>query len=303
MGNNKTVLVTGGAGFIGSHLVDVLVGLGYKVRVIDNFLTGRRENLNAGAEFHYADIRNIEEIRPHFEGIDFVFHAAALPRIQTSIHQPKLAHDINVNGTFNVLLAAKESSVKKVIFSSSSSVYGDQKVLPLKEHFDPKPLSPYGLQKYIGELYCKTFTSIYALKTVILRYFNVYGPRMSENGAYPAVFAVFLNQRRNGQPLTIMGDGEQTRSFTHVSDVVRANVLAMESERAVAGEIINICADRPCSVNEAAKLVGGPTVNLPARLAEVHHSNGDATLAKELLGWQASITLDKGLEELKSLYA
>ncbi len=181
------VIVTGGAGFIGSHLVDALVKKGLKVHVIDNLVNGKRENINPAAVFHEVDIRDFEKIKSLFEGAKFVFHLAALPRVQYSIENPQITHDTNVNGTLDVLIAARDNGVKRVIYSSSSSVYGNQEKLPLREIMKPMPISPYGLQKYIGELQCRLFSQIYGLETISLRYFNVYGSRAPLGGAYALV--------------------------------------------------------------------------------------------------------------------
>jgi UDP-glucose 4-epimerase len=296
------VIVTGGAGFIGSHIVSGLIKEGYNVHVIDNLSTGRKEKINSKAVFYKKDIRDLKSILPIFKGAKYVFHLAALPRIQLSIDDPKTTHETNVNGTLNVLIASKESKVEKVIYSASSSAYGNQKKLPLKENFPACPLSPYGLQKYIGEEYCRIFTEIYGLKTVSLRYFNVYGPGMSDKGSYLAVFAVFLNQVKNKKPMTILGDGEQTRSFTHVRDVVRANILAAKSNKTGSAEVINICSSKFYSVNEITKMIGGKVNYLPKRIGEIKKSFGDNSLAKKILEWKPEEDFKKGIDELKEIY-
>lgn len=293
-------LVTGGAGFIGSHLVDALIREGHQVRVIDNFLTGKREQLNPVAQLFEVDIRDFEAIRPAFVGMDGVFHVAAWPRVQISIENPLETNDININGTLNVLLAAKDAKVKRLIYSASSSAYGDPVRLPLKEDMKPNPKSPYGLQKYVGEEYCKLASLFYDLETVSLRYFNVFGSRMAEEGAYCTVIAVFLKQKREGRPLTITGDGTQTRDFTHVADVVQANILAMKSAKVGRGEVINIGAGNNHSVNEVAELIGGPKEFIPPRI-EPHDTLADNSLAKELLGWTPEVDFREGVEELMRL--
>src|SRR3989344_1145301 len=211
-------LITGGAGFIGSNLVDALVKKGYDVLVLDNLSTGKRENVNPQAKFFEADLRDFNAIRPLFEDIDYVFHEAALPRIPLSIEKPIETNEINVKGTLNALVASKEAGVKKFIYASSSSALGGAAKLPMREDSPCRPLNPYALQKYVGELYCRIFSAIYKLPTVSLRYFNVYGPRQPREGAYVPVIGIFLTQKAAGQPLTITGDGEQRRDFTHVSD-------------------------------------------------------------------------------------
>jgi len=282
----KKILVTGGAGFIGSNLVDALIDKGHEVLIIDNLSTGRKENLNPKAKFFEKDLRNFEEIRPIFDGVDFVFHEAALPRIPLSIQKPKETNDINIGGTLNALVASKEAGVKKFIYAASSSAYGRKVELPMKEDMPCAPVNPYGLQKYVGELYCKVFNEIYGLPTVSLRYFNVYGPRQPKEGAYVPVIGRFLTQKKEGQPLTITGDGSQTRDFTHVFDLVMANILAMESEKTGKGEVINIGSHRNHSINELAKLISDKITYIPLPAGEMHDTLADISRAKELLGWE-----------------
>jgi len=294
------VIVTGGAGFIGSNLVDKLIESGHEVVVIDNLSWGKKEQINPKADFHSLDITDFASIRPIFDdGIDYVFHLAALPRVQFSIEHPIETNETNVTGTLNVLTAAKEAKIKKVIYSASSSAYGDQSEIPLRETMHANPKSPYGLQKYIGEMYCKIFSDVYGLPTVCLRYFNVYGPRQNEEGAYALVIAKFLKQKREGQKLTITGDGTQTRDFTSVHDVVQANILAMEKEVS-AGDVFNIGMGQNFSINDVAKLVGGEIEHLPARL-EPHDTLADNTKAREVLGWIPKVKLEEGIVELKKL--
>ncbi len=295
--NNKVVVV-GGAGFIGSHVTDALVDRGFEVHVIDNLSGGKKENVNPEAVFYQVDIRNLEEIKPIIAGAEYVFHFAALPRVQYSIEHPVETHEVNVTGTLNVLIASKEGGVKRVVYSASSSAYGDQKTLPLVETMTPMPKSPYGLQKYLGEEYCKVWGEVYGLSTVNLRYFNVYGPRLDPNGAYALAIGKFLKQRREGKPITIWGDGTQTRDFTHVRDVVRANLLAAESAKVGKGEVINIGAGRNFSVNQLVKLIGGEVVHESPRI-EPHDTLADNSLAKKLLGWSPEVTLEEGIKELK----
>lgn len=291
-------LVTGGAGFVGSHLVDALVERGHDVLIIDNLSTGKKDYINPQAKFFEEDLRNFDKIRPLFKDADFVFHQAALPRIPFSIDRPRESNEANINGTLNTLVAAKQAKVKRFIYASSSSVYGNQKELPLKESMPCDPLNPYALQKYVGELYCRVFSKIYGLSTVSLRYFNVYGPRASAEGAYSTVIPIFLRQKRQGKPLTIEGDGEQTRDFSYISDVINANVLAMESDRVGRGEVINIGAGSNHSVNKIAKIIGGETTSAPARPADIRHTLADISRAKQLLGWQPQVKLKQGIKEL-----
>ncbi len=291
-------VVTGGAGFIGSHVTDALYAEGYETHIIDNLSGGKKENLNPHAVFHNADIRNLEVIKPIIKGAKYVFHLAALPRVQYSIEHPSETNEVNVTGTLNVLVAAKKGGVKRVIYSASSSAYGDQKTMPLAENMIPNPKSPYGLQKYIGELYCKVWSEVYGLETVSLRYFNVYGPRMNPDGAYALAIGKFLKQKKEGKPLTIWGDGTQTRDFTNVSDVVRANLLAAESKKMGKGEVINIGAGRNFSIKKLTALIGGSAVHEPPRI-EPHDTLADNALARKLLGWFPQVSLEDGIAELK----
>ena len=296
---NTKVVVTGGAGFIGSNLVDALVGEGFDVHIIDNLSNGKRGNVNKKAKLHIKDVANIKDIQPIINGAKYVFHLAALPRVQYSIENPIECDTANARGTLNVLVASKNAGVKRVIYSASSSAYGDQKIMPLKETMMPAPKSPYGLQKYIGELYCKLWSEVYSLPTVCLRYFNVYGPRQNAEGAYALVMATFMKQLASGKSMTITGDGEQTRDFTSVHDVVRANLLAMKSNKVGNGESVNIGVGRNQSINEIADLIGGPRKHIPARL-EPKHTLADHTLATKLLGWKPKVKLEDGIEELKN---
>jgi UDP-glucose 4-epimerase len=279
-------VVTGGAGFIGTHLVEALKGAGHEVVSVD-IKTG-------------DDVRDTDKMTRLFAGADWVFHLAALPRVQYSIEHPQETQDHNVNGTVSALVAAQAAGVKKFVYSASSSAYGDQEVMPLIETMEARPKSPYGLQKYAGELYARLWSEVYGLPTVSLRYFNVYGPGASDEGAYALVIARFLKQRRENEPMTITGDGTQTRDFTHVRDVVRANLLAAESVTVGKGEVINIGAGKNASVNKIAELIGGPTMYVEARL-EPHDTLADTRRAKELLDWEPTVTLEEGIDELKRL--
>ena len=291
-------LVTGGAGFIGSNLVDALIERGDEVIIIDNLTTGRKKNINPQAKFCKADIIDLNEIKPLFKDVDYVFHLAAFARVQPSIEDPINSNNINLNGTLNVLVAARDANVKKVIYSASSSAYGDQTKMPLREDMPAHPLSPYGLQKYIGELYCRMFSEIYNLPTVSLRYFNIYGKRQLLEGAYCLVMGIFARQRLEGKPMTITNDGEQRRDFTSVVDTVRANILAAENDNVGKGEIINIGRGKNYSVNELAKMIGGPTEFIGERI-EPKETLADNSLAKELLGWEPTIDLPEWLREYK----
>jgi UDP-glucose 4-epimerase len=281
------MIVTGNAGFIGGQLMRALEAEGHDVVGVD---------LREG-----KDIRDTELMKRLFAGATYVFHLAALVRVPYSIEHPKETNDHNVDGTLSVLLAAHHAGVKRVIYSASSSAYGNSPVLPLTEELPSHPISPYGLQKYIGELYGRLFWDVYGLQTVSLRYFNVYGPGASAEGAYALVIAKFIKQRLEGRAMTITGDGEQTRDFTHIRDVVRANILAANSEKVGKGEVINIGAGNNASVNRVARLIGGPTEHIAPRL-EPRHTLADNSVAKELLGWQPEISLEEGIAELKHLH-
>ena len=292
------VIVTGGAGFVGAHLTQALLDRGDEVHVVDTLIAGTRERVPQGAILHEIDIRDTEALVPLCSGAHSLFHCAALPRVQFSIENPMETHAVNITGTLSVLEAARKADVGRVIYSASSSAYGDQKILPLVESMVAQPKSPYGLQKYVGELLCKVWNEVYGLSTVSLRYFNVYGPGLDPSGPYALVIGKFLAQRKKGEPLTIAGEGEQTRDFTHVRDVVRANILAAESQNVGKGEVLNIGAGRATSIKTLAELIGGPTTFVPARL-EPKHTKADSHLAKELLGWEPMVPFEEGIAELK----
>ncbi len=296
------ILITGGAGFIGSHLTDKLIAGGHQVVVIDNLSTGRKENLNPKADFHNLDICEFEKIKPLFEGVDFVFHLAAIPRVPISVEDPVTTSKVNILGTINVFKAAIDGGVKRVIFASSSAVYGNQEKLPLREDMTPKPISPYGLQKLVGEQFARLFTNLYKVPIISLRFFNVFGTRIDFNSNYSLVIGKFLKQKAENKPLTIYGDGEQTRGFCYVDDVVRANILAMESEKLKGGEIINISSGESYSINYLADLIGGEKQYLPPRKGDVRHTKADITLAKELLNWQPKIPFEEGLKKVQEWF-
>lgn len=291
------LVVTGGAGFIGSHLTDYLIESGHQVVVVDNLMLGKKEFINKKAKFKKIDIRNEKKLEKVFEGAEAVFHLAADPRLPVSIEDPITTHGINVTGTLNVLHAARKAGVKKVIFSSSCAVYGDQP-LPIVETAVLNPLSPYGLHKLMGEEYCRLFYILYGLESVCLRYANVFGPRKLANGSYPMVIPVFLDQKKKGQQLTIVGDGKNTRDYIHVRDVVSANVAAWQSN-VMDGQAINIGSSKQTSVNEIAQLIGGETITLPERAGEMRYIEVSNTKAKELLGWTPTIGLEEGVKQLK----
>ncbi|TAK58391.1 NAD-dependent epimerase/dehydratase family protein [Patescibacteria group bacterium] len=301
MSGIKKAIVTGGAGFVGSHVVDALIKEGFAVSVIDDLSGGKRENVHQDATLHVVDVRDSKAIAPIIAGSEFVFHLAALPRVQYSIEYPEETNSVNVGGTLAVLKAAKDAGVKRVVYAASSSAYGNQEILPLSEDAPPQPLSPYALQKYVGELYCRVFSDVYGLPTVSTRFFNVYGPRLDPEGAYALVIGKFLKQKKEGIPLTITGDGEQTRDFTHVRDIVRGMILAAKSEKVGKGEIINLGRGQETSVNAIAELIGGAVTHIDPRL-EPRHTRADIRRAKELLNWEPEVSLDEGVAELKKLF-
>jgi UDP-glucose 4-epimerase len=294
-------VVIGGAGFIGSNLVDFLINEGHEVSVVDNFSNGKQSNVNKKCKLHILDISyadHREELTNIFTGKDGVFHLAALARVQPSIEDPILFNQTNVNGTLHVLTAARDAKIKRVVYSASSSAYGDAKMFPTPEDHPTDPLSPYGLQKLIGEQYCRVFHNCYNLETVSLRYFNVFGERQSLDGAYKLVMGIFADQKLKGIPLTITGDGEQRRDFTYVGDVVRANLLAMTSENVGSGESINIGNGDNRSINQIADLIGGPKEYIEKRL-EPAQTLADNTKAKDLLGWRPSTTVEQWIPKYK----
>lgn len=294
------IIVTGGAGFIGSHIVDALIEKGHEVHIVDDMSAGKRENVNSKATLHMVDIRDKDRLLSIFEGAQYVFHEAAVPRVQYSIENPMETHDINVNGLLNVLEACRINGVKRLIFASSASIYGEPDVLPTKENMPINPMSPYAAHKYIGEVYLKLYKKVYGLETVNLRYFNVYGPRFDPEGAYPLVIGYFLKRMKEDKTLTITGDGTQTRDFVHVHDVASANLLAMTSINVGEGEVINIGGGKRYAMNYIAELIGGSIEYIPARL-EPHDTEADISKAKELLGWNPQIELEEGILELNDL--
>ncbi|MBL8191814.1 MAG: SDR family oxidoreductase [Acidobacteria bacterium] len=304
MGTQTLYLVTGGAGFIGSHIAEALVKRGDRVRVLDNLMTGKRENLahlTGKFEFIEADIRDAAATRQAMEGVNIVFHEAAIPSVPRSVAEPQLNHDANVNGTFNVLMAARDAGVKRVVFAASSSAYGDTEVLPKVETMMPNPLSPYAAAKLVGELYCQTFTRVYGLETVALRYFNVFGPRQDPTSPYSGVISKFVTALLNNQAPTIFGDGEQSRDFTYIANVVDANLRAAEAPDAV-GQVMNLGIGQRITLNqlfeELQKIIG---TNLNPNYAEtragdVRHSLADITRAEQLLGYRPLVDLAEGLK-------
>jgi UDP-glucose 4-epimerase len=296
--HSKKVVVTGAAGFIGGHLCDALVREGYAVHAIDNLVNGKREDVPKEAAFYEVDVRDTHALTDIFAGAECVFHLAALPRIAFSHDFPQESHDANINGTFSVLLAARAANVERVIYAGSSSSYGVQPALPFTEDMPPHPASLYALQKLVGEEYARLFAHSYGLATATLRFFNVYGPRMRAAGGYALAVPAFLAARQAGKPLTITGDGTQSRDFTHIRDTVRACLLALTSEKIGKGEVINVCAGRNVTIARLAELIGGPVEHAPPRPGDLPHTFGSNAKAKALLGWAPEIALEDGIAEL-----
>lgn len=296
----EKVIVTGGAGFIGSHIVDMLVEEGYEVHIVDDMSAGKEENINKKATFHKVDIRDKEQLIPIFKDAKYVFHEAAMPRVQYSIENPIETNDVNVNGLISVLEACRVNNVKRLVLASSSSIYGEPNVLPTREDMSIDPMSPYALHKYIGENYLRLYSRIYNLETVNLRYFNVYGPRLNPEGSYPLVIGYFMKLLKQGKKLSITGDGSQTRDFVHVKDVARANLFAIKSEKVGKGEVINIGGGIRYSIKYIAELIGGEVEYVAPRI-EPHDTEADISKAKEILDWSPVITLEDGIKELKEI--
>ncbi|VVB74025.1 L-arabinose 1-dehydrogenase (NAD(P)(+)) [uncultured archaeon] len=295
-------IVTGGAGFIGSHLTDALVAQGHDVVVVDNLYAGKKENVNRKAKLEKVDIRRYEKLLPVFRGADGVFHLAAIPRVPVSVINPLETTEVNIQGTLNVFWAAKNAGVKRVVYASSSSVYGNQKTLPLVETMTPKPVSPYALQKHVGEEFARLFKELYDFPVISLRFFNVYGPRVDLSSEYSLVIGKFLKQRMDGKPLTIFGDGEQSRGFSYVTDVAAANIAAMMSRKVSGAEVINVGSTSGVTVNRIAELIGGERQYFPPRAGDILHTKADLTKAKELLGWEPKVDFDAGLLKVKEYF-
>jgi UDP-glucose 4-epimerase len=296
---SKKAIITGGAGFIGSNLVDALLDLGYEVTVIDNESSDAHDKFywNPKADNHILDICDYDSIRPLFNDIDLVFHVAAEARIQPTLENPILAAKSNFLGTCIVLQCSKEAGVKRVIYSSTSSAYGLSNETPNIETMQKDCLNPYSVTKVGGEELCKMYTDLFGLETVCFRYFNVYGERQPIKGQYAPVIGIFLRQKSNGEPMTIVGDGEQRRDFTHVSDVAKANILAGDlSNKKIVGELINIGSGKNHSILQIKDLIKGDHVHIPPRKGEAKLTLADNTKAKEILGWSPQIELEDWIE-------
>lgn len=304
MGLSGIVLVTGGAGFIGSHVAAALAASGARVRVIDDLSTGHRENLEeigGQIDFTQASLADDRATRQALEDVELVFHEAAIPSVPRSVDNPRATHVACVDATFSLLLAARERGVRRVIYAASSSAYGDQPTLPKTEEMRPEPLSPYAVAKLVGEYYCQVFTRVYALETVSLRYFNVFGPRQDPSSQYSGVISRFISSLLSNQQPVIFGDGEQSRDFTYVSNVVDANLLAAETKKGV-GHIINVANGQRTTLNQLLEVLKNITGQTQVkadyrepRTGDVRHSLADIKQARELLGYEPRVGLEEGL--------
>jgi UDP-glucose 4-epimerase len=295
-------LVTGGCGFIGSHLVDGLLERGHQVVVLDNLSTGRLLNLdhqkeNPNLEVHIADIGEYGAIDSYFEGVDKVFHIAALADIVPSIQQPLEYHKSNVDGTINVLEAARKAGVKRLIYAASSSCYGIPDQYPTPEDSEIQPEYPYATTKWLGEQYVLNWHKVYGLPTTSLRFFNVYGPRSRTSGTYGAVFGVFLAQKLKNKPYTVVGDGTQTRDFTYVTDIANACITASDSDDAI-GEVMNVGSGGTYSVNRLVELLGGEITHIPKRPGEPDCTYADTTKISKILNWKPQVSFEKGVQTM-----
>ncbi len=306
----KSYLVTGGAGFIGSHIVQTLVGRGAAVRVLDNFLTGKRENLapfRDKIELVEGDLRNPEDCRTAARGVESVLHLGAVPSVPRSVEDPRTTNDVNVGGTLNMLIAARDAGARSFVLASSSSVYGDDPVMPKVEGREGVPLSPYAVSKLAGEKYCQTFYKLFGLRAVSLRYFNVFGPRQDPASQYAAAVPLFVTRALRNEPPTIFGDGEQSRDFTYIDNVVAANLLAAASPR-VTCEVMNVACGDPITVNALAatilEVVGSPAVpvHVPERKGDIRHSYADISRARAVLGFAPSVGFQEGLRRTIAWY-
>ena len=300
-----TVVVTGGAGFIGSHIASALTAGGARVRVLDDLSTGHRENLEeigGDIDFIEGSVADENVLKKALDGAELVFHEAAIPSVPRSVAEPTQTHIASVDGTFSLLLAARDQKVRRVVYAASSSAYGDQPTLPKVEQMAPDPLSPYAVAKLVGEYYCQVFTRVYGLETVSLRYFNVFGPRQDPGSQYSGVVSRFISTLLGNERPVIYGDGEQSRDFTYIENVVAANLSAASSKGAV-GKVINVANGARITLNELLaelkELTGKHDVTaeyLDARVGDVRHSLADITMARELLGYESKVDLREGLK-------
>lgn len=306
----STYVVTGGAGFIGSHIAERLLKDGHKVRIVDNFITGKRDNLAAlqgDVEFHEVSITDAAALRPIFEGVDTVFHHAALASVPMSIEKPLLTHEHNTTGTLKVLVAAKDAGVRRVVYAASSSAYGNDASEQQAETTPPKPISPYGVSKLAGEYYCQSFAHVYDLETVCLRYFNVFGTRQDPTSQYAAVIPLFVTSMIDGKAPVIYGDGLQSRDFCFVENIVHGNLLAAQAEQAN-GEVINIATGMRVNLLELVARINThlgtdiQPIHAEGRTGDVKHSRADITKAGNLLGYAPVVEFDSGLKQTVEWY-
>ena len=303
MTHGKLYLVTGGAGFIGSNIAEALVRRGDRVRILDDFSTGRRENLSplSGVEVVEGDLRDPDAVRRAVAGVDGVFHEAALRSVPRSVDDPLSSNEVNVTGTLVLLLACREARVRRLVYASSSSVYGDDPTLPKVETLPTQPISPYAVSKLAAEHYCQTFARLYGLETVSLRYFNVFGPRQNPESKYSAVIPRFLAQALAGEPLEVHGDGEQSRDFTYIDNVVRGNLLAMETP-GVSGEVFNVACGSRHSLLAIADAIADflgrklPRTHVASRPGDVKHTLADISKAERLLGYRPIVDFATGMQ-------
>lgn len=298
-------LVTGGAGFIGSHIAAALLAAGARVRVLDDLSTGHRENIDeigGGVDFIQGSVADQELLGKALEGVELVFHEAAIPSVPRSVEAPRQSHVASVEGTFSLLLAARDKKVRRVVYAASSSAYGDQEKLPKSEDMLPDPLSPYAVAKLVGEYYCQVFTRVYGLETVSLRYFNVFGPRQDPGSQYSGVVSRFISALLSGERPVIYGDGEQSRDFTYIDNVVAANLKAAEA-RGASGKVINVANGLRITLNQLLDELKDLTCKqdvkaeyLEPRVGDVRHSLADISMARELLGYESKVDLREGLQ-------
>ena len=304
-------LVTGGAGFIGSNIVEKLLSIGEKVRVLDNFSTGKRGNILPfldRIELVEGDIRSYHIVREAVDGVDFILHQAALPSVPRSIKDPITTNEVNVAGTLNILEAAKNTGIKRVVYASSSSVFGNSAILPKKEDMATEPVSPYAVSKLAGEKYCKVFFKVFGLETVILRYFNVFGPKQDPTSQYSGVIAKFINAFLNNKPITVYGDGEQSRDFTYVEDVVEANIISANCSSDCAGEVFNAARGDRVTLNQMIKLlkeifnIDKQVIYTAPRPGDVKHSEADVSKIERELGYKTKTAFKDGLTKTVNWY-
>ncbi len=303
------VLVTGGAGFIGSHIAQALLGRGDEVRILDDFSTGYERNVEAvgPVELIRGSVTDLPTVREAVEGCDYVYHEAALASVPRSIDDPLSSNEVNVQGTLNVLVAARDAGVKRLIYAASSSAYGDSEVLPKVETMKEAPKSPYAVAKLAGEHYVSVFAQVYGMQTLSLRYFNVFGPRQDPDSPYAAVIPLFIDAILEGRAPTIHGDGGQSRDFTYIDNVVHANLLALEAPK-LSGEVVNVALGERITLNrlyeELASIIGSDVeaVHGPPRVGDVRHSQADIARVTELLGYRSQVPVEEGLRRTVEWY-